>query len=343
MATLDFYLQRFRHLRRDTTHAWMAATRGGAPHKPMLLLALLDSIEEGTVTRNLVEITPELAELFGLYWSKMMSPEQRGSMAKPFFHLRSEGFWHLIAQPGYEDTLPSLNSVDSLARLRTLLVGARLDEALWSLVCASKARDALRATLIESYFAPEVGSVLWQQSRINVAANTYAQELISRALHSQTLSSQVSHDDKGDQTSDPATSSKIRVEDKIAVRNQGFRRAVVTAYAHRCALCGLRITTPEAHTVVEAAHIQPWSISHKDDPRNGLALCRLCHWSFDEGLVGVSPHYVVTVSRLLSDNENLPGHLVTLRDREIFKPAQSALWPDTKLLHWHEEWVFRKH
>ncbi|MCB8986015.1 MAG: HNH endonuclease [Ardenticatenaceae bacterium] len=26
-----------------------------------------------------------------------------------------------------------------------------------------------------------------------------------------------------------------------------------------------------------AAHIIPWSESHNDDPRNGLALCHLCH------------------------------------------------------------------
>ena len=43
--------------------------------------------------------------------------------------------------------------------------------------------------------------------------------------------------------------------------------------------------TIDGHTAVDAAHIIPWSISHNDDPRNGLALCKLCHWSFDEGLL----------------------------------------------------------
>jgi putative restriction endonuclease len=40
-----------------------------------------------------------------------------------------------------------------------------------------------------------------------------------------------------------------------AARDQGFRRIVVKAYDHRCALCGVRIITPEQHTVVDAAHI----------------------------------------------------------------------------------------
>ena len=30
-----------------------------------------------------------------------------------------------------------------------------------------------------------------------------------------------------------------------------------------------------------------WSESRDDRPTNGLALCRLCHWSFDEGLMSV--------------------------------------------------------
>jgi len=32
--------------------------------------------------------------------------------------------------------------------------------------------------------------------------------------------------------------------------------------------------------------IVPWGLTHNDDPRNGMALCRLCYWTFDEGLKG---------------------------------------------------------
>jgi putative restriction endonuclease len=50
------------------------------------------------------------------------------------------------------------------------------------------------------------------------------------------------------------------------VRDQGFRRAVVRIYDHRCAFCGLRLLTSDGRTVVDAAHIVPWSASHDDDP-----------------------------------------------------------------------------
>jgi putative restriction endonuclease len=42
-----------------------------------------------------------------------------------------------------------------------------------------------------------------------------------------------------------------------AVRDQGFRRAVVTAYLHRCALCGIRVRTLDGRTAVAVAHIVP--------------------------------------------------------------------------------------
>ena len=64
-----------------------------------------------------------------------------------------------------------------------------------------------------------------------------------------------------------------------------FSRAIIKAYDHRCAICGGRIVTADGHTAVAVAHIIPWRYSHNDDPRNELALCHLCHWAFDEGLM----------------------------------------------------------
>ena len=83
--------------------------------------------------------------------------------------------------------------------------------------------------------------------------------------------------------------------------------------------------TPDGHTAVAAAHIVPWSVSHNDDPRNGMALCHLCHWTFDKGLVGVSVKYRVLTSSRLSTDQNVPGRLVTLSNREILGPVEKEL------------------
>ena len=125
------------------------------------------------------------------------------------------------------------------------------------------------------------------------------------------------------------------------VRDQGFRKAIVELYEHRCSLCGIRMRTPEGHTVVVAAHIKPWSKSHDDRPTNGMALCRLCHWYFDEGLMGVGKKYEVLVSNRIQVQHNLPGHILTLRDRNIFTPNEEKHWPTQNNLNYHRQKTFR--
>ncbi len=120
-------------------------------------------------------------------------------------------------------------------------------------------------------------------------------------------------------------------------RDQGFRRSVVFTYNHRCALCGLRIVTPEGHTAVDAAHIVPWSQTRNDDIRNGMALCKLCHWSFDKWLIGVSDAYTVIVSRQLMQEHNMAGFLGDLTDKEVFRPEDRALWPHQNYLGEHRK------
>ena len=99
--------------------------------------------------------------------------------------------------------------------------------------------------------------------------------------------------------------------------------------------------TPEGHTVVEAAHIKPWHESYDDMPTNGMALCRLCHWYFDEGLVSVGKTYEVLVSGRIQVEQNLPGHILTLRDRNIFTPDEERFWPDQGNLEWHRKEAYR--
>jgi putative restriction endonuclease len=101
----------------------------------------------------------------------------------------------------------------------------------------------------------------------------------------------------------------------------------------------VRIVTSEGHTVVDAAHIVPWSVSNKDDIRNGMALCKLCHWAFDEGMMGVSEGYCVITSRQIAADPNVPGFLLTLSGRGIIPPTDSGLWPEQEYLKWHRrEW-----
>jgi len=69
-----------------------------------------------------------------------------------------------------------------------------------------------------------------------------------------------------------------------------FRRRVRAAYESTCLVCGKRFP-PTAHNRVpgvDAAHILPWADYDLDRLDNGLCLCKLCHWAFDEGIILIS-------------------------------------------------------
>jgi putative restriction endonuclease len=315
---IDGYARRFARLRINRNRkVWSEVTAHQAPHKPILLLCVLDFFDSVGISSNLVEISDDLVELFGRYWERILPFSRPGNLALPFFHLQGDGFWHLL--PGKESI--SLGSpITSLTRLREEIVGARLDENLYDLVLSRENRGRLRSVLIETYFSPETRRLLIEQSVTNCGAFVYSEELLNHP-------------------EDRRIRETLSVEEayRPAIRDQGFRRAVVTAYSHRCALCGIRVRTLDGHTAVTAAHIVPWSETRDDRPANGMALCRMCHWTFDEGLLGVSQEYQVITSQQLIVSNNLPGYLTNLEGRGIVGPAKKAFWPDTESLRWHQE------
>ncbi len=314
----------FAHLNTDKSAArWPDFTRHRAPHKPLLLLSVIDLFAQGSIPTNLIELTPELGELFTLYWSRVFPPhtEKRGNIAMPFYHLQSDGFWQLIPRPGQEAILAGSSKIHAVSRLRELSLGAKLDDGLFRLLQTENGRFQLRETLIQTYFIPPIQENLRQQTAINLRAHQYSLDLLDAKL---------------------PTIDETRPEYQ-PVRDQGFRRAVTAAYDHRCAFCRIRIRTADGHTAIEAAHIIPWAISHNDNIHNGLALCRLCHWAFDEGLLTVGKQYHILTSRQLQTSENFPGHLTTLQNRPIFTPAAERHHPHPENLAWHHRHAFRPH
>jgi len=76
------------------------------------------------------------------------------------------------------------------------------------------------------------------------------------------------------------------VEIMRSFRDARFRPAVLRAYRYRCAVCGCALK------LIDAAHIVPKSYPQSsDDVTNGLALCRLHHGAYDNGLLGVRSDY----------------------------------------------------
>lgn len=324
MTNQDKYIKAFSTLHTDKgTSRYPSLTKYRAPHKPLLLLSVIDLIEEGTIKTNFIELTPELGETFTCYWSIIMPLDKKGKIVYPFFHLRKESFWHLLPIPGKEEILASTREISSVYRLLEIILGSKLDEDLFVLLSNKKDRDLLRTVLIQNYFDSSIFEQIITQSKINIESYKYSLDLLRKK---------------------PKVSESLFIDEdyKEKARDQGFRKAVVTAYDHRCSFCGIRMRTPDGHTAVDGAHIIPWSVSQNDFPQNGISLCKLCHWTFDEGLISISSKYTILTSNRLNSNNNIAGHLITFENREIFKPIERYLLPAQDSIDYHQTKIFRK-
>jgi putative restriction endonuclease len=322
---LDHYLEAFSSLstNRNRNH-WPEATQYQAPHKPFLLLSILDLIASGSITRNFIEPSFELAETFAGYWQRLMPLGSSGSMSYPFYFLYTSEFWNLVGQPGHPHRTG--RTISSVKKLRKFYLGAKFNDELYPLLVMESSREKLRMALLQAFFSRGVHNILLEQAAINHGASNYCARLLNVA----------------EQQSQYHANQRAGDKYQGKIRDQGFRKAIVKLYEHRCALCGIRMLTPEGHTIVEAAHIVPWKESQNDQPQNGMALCRLCHWSFDEGLMSVGKDYEVLVSPAVRQDSNFPGHMETLTGRGIFRPRQSSYWPAQKNLDVHRTTTFRK-
>jgi putative restriction endonuclease len=327
---LDYYLQAFTQLNPNKNRKiWTEQTNYCSPYKPFLLLSILDHINSGEITRNFIEPTFELTETFQRYIEILPPMPRKASMALPMYHLRSSDFWKLKPKTNNHQTHGSISSIH---QFRDTFYGVELDKELFVLLQMPTSREKLREVLIQTYSAPEIQQLVREQSVINCQSSIYS-DMLLKAVPPKTP--------KAAEIVAPYNQAEISTNQQEKVRDQGFRKAIVTLYDHRCALCGIKMRTPEGRTVVDAAHIKPWSESHNDHPTNGMALCKICHWSFDEGLMTVNNQYHVKISPDVMRDHNLPGHIMTLSDRPMFRPHESKYWPDLESFQWHEEKRFR--
>jgi len=317
---IDKYLHEFSSLRQDRSGDYPSETLRASPHKPLLLLAVLDRFTESGFSSGKVPLDPALGDLFSDYWRTVMPRDSHPNIALPFYHLSSESFWHLVPAEGSENVIESGRRLRSIRELHDHTDGARLDDDLADLMQDEEAVELLRRTLIETYFDKKVYLGLYEQGRVHEEAFKYSRALLDYSR----------------------SNGKTRLDEPDSpVRDKGFRRAIVDAYGHRCAVSGLRIQTSDGLSAVDAAHIVPWSESYNDDPRNGICLSKLCHWVFEQGLITITEDYTVALSPELTASYNIPGHLATLSRRSIFLPEDEVLYPSAEYIRWHHSNCFR--
>ena len=72
---LEKYINAFSNLRTDKNrNRYPAYTTHRAPHKPLLLLSIIDLIAQRQITENFIEPSFELLDTFNTYYSRIMPP-----------------------------------------------------------------------------------------------------------------------------------------------------------------------------------------------------------------------------------------------------------------------------
>jgi len=251
------WLNKLRHLNPNRSK-----TKGAAPHKPCLLLSLLDMAQDGELASADLKRTPGLHARFNAF-SSIALPRWGGKvdLTYPFYYLKSQGFW--LALDAERHTARGVDATDSIT----------LDAGFLACMQDADFRRSARIVLVETYFPPEERVALYALLGVRAQTAEFQKELSCL---------------KG-----PV--AEYAVEQGRSAR---FSVQVVCGYQHTCALTGYRIITHSGESVVEAAHIEPWAKTRNNDIHNGLALSRNAHWAFDRGLWSVDDQFRILVDPL---------------------------------------------
>ena len=157
---LSYYEERFAHLNVNKM--------GGqaAPHKPILLLAIMDLVECEIIMLPQIELREALIAAFKWNWARLVPKESHFNPAigTPFYHMSGEPFWRLVPKdPSYAPNTTNITS------LREHYEYAEIDSELFVLMLDADARQRLRKVLIETYLTDHNSTANENLSQIEIA------------------------------------------------------------------------------------------------------------------------------------------------------------------------------
>jgi putative restriction endonuclease len=124
-------------------------------------------------------------------------------------------------------------------------------------------------------------------------------------------------------------------------RDPEFRGKVITAYEHRCAICGFSVSLGNTDLGLEAAHVKRHQAGGPDTQDSGLALCVMHHKMLDRGAVTVREDYAVVVSEQVHGSSGFEEWLPDFHGRPLRRPQRAECLPAAEHLRWHWKEVFR--
>ena len=139
---LAYYEQCFGHLNVNKMGGQVA------PHKPILLLAIMDLVECEVIMLPQIVLGEALIAAFKWNWARLVQKDIRFKpvIGTPFYHMSGEPFWKLIPKdPSYAPNTTNITT------LREYYEYAEIDPELFVLMLDADARQRLRKVLIETY------------------------------------------------------------------------------------------------------------------------------------------------------------------------------------------------
>lgn len=282
------------------------------PHKPLLLLTVIDLIAQGKAAPDRVMWSSDLRARFALYFERVKKRDDQCTPENPFLYLRQEQWWQPVRLSSLGEH--PLDGTPTVGDANRGTVFARVTAPLAPWLIQSKDRVRLRDAIIARFFP---------------LARDHLSPLFQEAF-----------------TVREAPPISIPAEDDtepLPGRSSGFRRITLEIYDYQCAACGLRIKLPQVDdlTFVDAAHIIPFSVSRNDHPTNGLALCKNHHWAMDRSLIAPTPDHIWRVSRLIEPRRSSgEAELRELEGKPILLPHDEAFLPCLSALAWREQRLF---
>lgn len=316
---LSKYLNIFKKLRIDRS-------RGPAPHKPILLLSLLQTFQNGLNNTQRIYISPELVGLFKTNWNLLVTSNHDCRFALPFYHLIGDKFWKLIPKSGFENILRLPTSMRSFASLNAAVDCALIDEDFLFLMQDDFSNGLLQQFLLDEYFPGSKenfqNSYRYQQKMFDLIEN------------------KIINEPSEEYRQEIKKLMEERNEEEIFIRGSLFKREIPKIYNNTCSISGMRIYATIAVSMIDACHIVPFSISYDDTVSNGIALSPNLHRAFDRGLITIDSNFKVIVSSRFNE-EKSQYSIRIFEGKEIKKPTLLEYYPSKKNLEWHMKNIFK--
>lgn len=316
------YLHYFKKLNRGYSKGL-----GRAPHKPILLLSVIQLVKNGSITSNKIFITADLILAFKRNWKQLVDTNHIPNFALPFFHLKSEPFWHLVSKGGKKLTLTKSKSIKSFKYLKENIAYAEIDRELYILLQNPISQSSLEQFFLDHYF---------KSTKANYADNkkTYEESSIENSILNEPREAyQQQIKNLKENLEDD------QFEEEIFVRGGLFKRTIPKIYDYTCCISGLKIESTSNVQMVDACHIYPFSLSNDDTVPNGIALSPTLHRAFDRGLLTINSEFLVRISPTVED-EDSEFSLSQFDGRQIILPEKEVWYPSQESLSWHNKEVF---